>query len=129
MSSGQGSVADNTNGMRELYRGSKAALTMFMRSFAASGKRRERIVEVVGISGVIAQDRRRPLAGRFERLPRRQSRFAARLDQPGRETLQPPPAPFLSLPIEVVPCHRPHAPEVPHGEAARRKAIAASDTT
>jgi NAD(P)-dependent dehydrogenase (short-subunit alcohol dehydrogenase family) len=35
MSSGQGSVANNDNGQRELYRGSKAALNMFMRSFAA----------------------------------------------------------------------------------------------
>ena len=35
MSSGQGSIANNENGMRELYRGSKAALNMFMRSFAA----------------------------------------------------------------------------------------------
>ncbi len=35
MSSGQGSVANNTNGMREVYRGSKAALNMFMRCFAA----------------------------------------------------------------------------------------------
>lgn len=35
MSSGQGSVTNNTNGQRELYRGSKAALNMFMRSFAA----------------------------------------------------------------------------------------------
>jgi len=35
MSSGQGSVTNNTNGMREVYRGSKAALNMFMRSFAA----------------------------------------------------------------------------------------------
>lgn len=35
MSSGQGSVANNTKGMREVYRGSKAALNMFMRSFAA----------------------------------------------------------------------------------------------
>lgn len=35
MSSGQGSVANNENGQRELYRGSKAALNMFMRSFAA----------------------------------------------------------------------------------------------
>ena len=35
MSSGQGSVANNTNGMREVYRGSKAALNSFMRSFAA----------------------------------------------------------------------------------------------
>jgi NAD(P)-dependent dehydrogenase (short-subunit alcohol dehydrogenase family) len=35
MSSGQGSVANNETGMREVYRSSKAALNMFMRSFAA----------------------------------------------------------------------------------------------
>ncbi len=35
MSSGQGSVSNNTIGKREVYRGSKAALNMFMRSFAA----------------------------------------------------------------------------------------------
>ncbi|HDR8928736.1 SDR family oxidoreductase [Burkholderia vietnamiensis] len=35
MSSGQGSVSNNVNGMREVYRGSKAALNQFMRSFAA----------------------------------------------------------------------------------------------
>jgi NAD(P)-dependent dehydrogenase (short-subunit alcohol dehydrogenase family) len=35
MSSGQGSIGNNTTGLRELYRGSKAALNMFMRSFAA----------------------------------------------------------------------------------------------
>jgi NAD(P)-dependent dehydrogenase (short-subunit alcohol dehydrogenase family) len=35
MSSGQGSVANNTIGLREVYRGSKAALNTFMRSFAA----------------------------------------------------------------------------------------------
>jgi NAD(P)-dependent dehydrogenase (short-subunit alcohol dehydrogenase family) len=35
MSSGQGSVSNNKTGMREVYRGSKAALNMFMRSFAA----------------------------------------------------------------------------------------------
>ena len=35
MSSGQGSVARNEQGGRELYRGSKAALNMFMRSYAA----------------------------------------------------------------------------------------------
>jgi NAD(P)-dependent dehydrogenase (short-subunit alcohol dehydrogenase family) len=35
MSSGQGSVSNNETGMREVYRGSKAALNMFMRSFAA----------------------------------------------------------------------------------------------
>ncbi|MBO0852172.1 MAG: SDR family oxidoreductase [Nocardia sp.] len=37
MSSGQGSITNNTRGMRELYRGSKAALNMFMRGYAARG--------------------------------------------------------------------------------------------
>jgi NAD(P)-dependent dehydrogenase (short-subunit alcohol dehydrogenase family) len=35
MSSGQGSVANNETGYREVYRASKAALNMLMRSFAA----------------------------------------------------------------------------------------------
>jgi NAD(P)-dependent dehydrogenase (short-subunit alcohol dehydrogenase family) len=35
MSSGQGSITNNTNGNFDVYRGSKAALNMFMRSFAA----------------------------------------------------------------------------------------------
>jgi NAD(P)-dependent dehydrogenase (short-subunit alcohol dehydrogenase family) len=35
MSSGQGSIANNTNGGREAYRASKAALNQCMRSFAA----------------------------------------------------------------------------------------------
>ena len=35
MSSGQGSIADNESGQREVYRGSTAALNRFMRSFAA----------------------------------------------------------------------------------------------
>jgi NAD(P)-dependent dehydrogenase (short-subunit alcohol dehydrogenase family) len=35
MSSGQGSISNNEAGQRELYRGTKAALNMFMRSFAA----------------------------------------------------------------------------------------------
>jgi NAD(P)-dependent dehydrogenase (short-subunit alcohol dehydrogenase family) len=35
MSSGQGSITNNTTGLRDLYRGSKAALNMFMRCFAA----------------------------------------------------------------------------------------------
>jgi len=35
MSSGQGSVTNNEKGGYELYRGSKAALNMFMRSYAA----------------------------------------------------------------------------------------------
>ncbi|BAO87930.1 SDR family NAD(P)-dependent oxidoreductase [Caballeronia cordobensis] len=35
MSSGQGSIADNESGQREVYRGSKAALNQLMRCFAA----------------------------------------------------------------------------------------------
>jgi NAD(P)-dependent dehydrogenase (short-subunit alcohol dehydrogenase family) len=35
MSSGQGSVSNNETGMREVYRASKAALNMLMRSYAA----------------------------------------------------------------------------------------------
>jgi NAD(P)-dependent dehydrogenase (short-subunit alcohol dehydrogenase family) len=35
MSSGQGSITNNEKGRYEVYRGSKAALNMFMRSFAA----------------------------------------------------------------------------------------------
>lgn len=35
MSSGQGSVANNNNGGHEVYRGSKAALNQYMRSYAA----------------------------------------------------------------------------------------------
>lgn len=35
MSSGQGSIANNVNGGREIYRGSKSALNQFMRSYAA----------------------------------------------------------------------------------------------
>ena len=34
MSSGQGSIGNNQTGLREVYRGSKAALNMFLRSFA-----------------------------------------------------------------------------------------------
>lgn len=42
MSSGQGSVANNTNGMREVYRSSKAALNQFMRSYAARNAQTKR---------------------------------------------------------------------------------------
>ncbi len=35
MSSGQGSVSNNTTGQREVYRGSKAALNQYMRCYAA----------------------------------------------------------------------------------------------
>ncbi|OXM66740.1 SDR family NAD(P)-dependent oxidoreductase [Amycolatopsis vastitatis] len=42
MSSGQGSITNNVAGSREVYRGSKAALNMFMRSFAARPEEAER---------------------------------------------------------------------------------------
>jgi NAD(P)-dependent dehydrogenase (short-subunit alcohol dehydrogenase family) len=35
MSSGQGSISNNETGGREVYRGAKAALNMYMRSYAA----------------------------------------------------------------------------------------------
>ncbi len=35
MSSGQGSIGNNTNGRHDVYRGTKAALNMYMRSYAA----------------------------------------------------------------------------------------------
>ena len=50
MSSGQGSISNNETGERELYRGSKAALNMFMRSFAArqTGTARAMVVMAPG---------------------------------------------------------------------------------
>ncbi len=50
MSSGQGSVANNDTGMREVYRGSKAALNQFMRSYAArsSGTSRAMVLMAPG---------------------------------------------------------------------------------
>ncbi|MDT7805550.1 MAG: hypothetical protein QOI78_8983 [Actinomycetota bacterium] len=47
MSSGQGSITNNTAGSREVYRGSKAALNMFMRSFAARPSEADRALVVV----------------------------------------------------------------------------------
>lgn len=47
MSSGQGSIANNLTGMREVYRGSKAALNQFMRSFAARGPESSRAMVVM----------------------------------------------------------------------------------
>jgi NAD(P)-dependent dehydrogenase (short-subunit alcohol dehydrogenase family) len=42
MSSGQGSIANNEAGMREVYRASKAALNMLMRSFATRPEQKGR---------------------------------------------------------------------------------------
>ena len=50
MSSGQGSVANNVRGGHEVYRGSKAALNTFMRSYAArhDGERRTLVLVAPG---------------------------------------------------------------------------------
>jgi NAD(P)-dependent dehydrogenase (short-subunit alcohol dehydrogenase family) len=50
MSSGRGSIGNNETGEEELYRGSKAALNMFMRSFAArhAGSSRAMVVMAPG---------------------------------------------------------------------------------
>jgi NAD(P)-dependent dehydrogenase (short-subunit alcohol dehydrogenase family) len=50
MSSGQGSVANNQRGGHEVYRGSKAALNTFMRSYAARhfGERRSLVLMAPG---------------------------------------------------------------------------------
>jgi NAD(P)-dependent dehydrogenase (short-subunit alcohol dehydrogenase family) len=47
MSSGQGSIANNETGLREVYRGTKAALNMFMRSFAARQRGTSRALVVM----------------------------------------------------------------------------------
>ncbi|MFJ1761842.1 SDR family NAD(P)-dependent oxidoreductase [Amycolatopsis sp. NPDC088138] len=47
MSSGQGSITNNTAGSREVYRASKAALNMLMRSFAARPSEADRALVVV----------------------------------------------------------------------------------
>jgi NAD(P)-dependent dehydrogenase (short-subunit alcohol dehydrogenase family) len=50
MSPGQGSVTNNVNGTRDVYRGSKAALNQFMRSYAArhSGTSRAMVLMAPG---------------------------------------------------------------------------------
>ncbi|HEY2616242.1 MAG TPA: SDR family NAD(P)-dependent oxidoreductase [Acetobacteraceae bacterium] len=50
MSSGQGSISNNETGLREVYRGSKAALNMLMRSYAArhSGNPRPMVLMAPG---------------------------------------------------------------------------------
>lgn len=47
MSSGQGSIGNNTVGGREVYRASKAALNMLMRSFAARASEKARAMLVM----------------------------------------------------------------------------------
>ena len=88
MSSGQGSVTNNTNGMREVYRGSKAALNMFMRSFAARQAGRQRPMVLMAPGWV-----RTELGGPDARLtiedsvPNLVNVLLAKQDKPGLEYL------------------------------------------
>lgn len=88
MSSGQGSLTNNTTGLRELYRGSKAALNMFMRSFAARQSAGRRAL-VLMAPGWIRTD----LGGSDapftieENVPRVVDVLLAKRDRPGLEYL------------------------------------------
>jgi NAD(P)-dependent dehydrogenase (short-subunit alcohol dehydrogenase family) len=78
MSSGQGSISNNETGMREVYRSSKAALNMFMRSYAArhAGERRAMVLMAPGwvrtdMGGRARTSREAGKTGpRISRLPR-----------------------------------------------------------
>ena len=88
MSSGQGSIANNTNGMREVYRGSKAALNQFMRSFAARQAGTQRAL-VLMAPGWVRTDLGGPDARLTieESIPSLVNVLLAKQDRPGLEYL------------------------------------------
>lgn len=88
MSSGQGSVGNNETGQRELYRGSKAALNMFMRSFAARHAASSRAM-VLMAPGWIRTDLGGPKAPFTleESVPKLVDVLLAKRDKPGLEYL------------------------------------------
>jgi NAD(P)-dependent dehydrogenase (short-subunit alcohol dehydrogenase family) len=88
MSSGQGSIADNESGQRELYRGSKAALNQFMRSFAARQAHLPRAMALIA-PGWVRTDLGGP-DGRLsieESVPGVVSVLLSKLGRPGLEYL------------------------------------------
>jgi NAD(P)-dependent dehydrogenase (short-subunit alcohol dehydrogenase family) len=87
MSSGQGSIANNLSGLREVYRASKAALNMLMRSVAA--RPGEARAMVVMAPGWVRTDMGGP-QGRLsieESVPSLVQVLLAKLDRPGLEYL------------------------------------------
>lgn len=88
MSSGQGSIGNNETGQRELYRGSKAALNMFMRSFAARHAPSSRAM-VLMAPGWIRTDLGGPKAPFTleESVPMLVDVLLAKLERPGLEYL------------------------------------------
>ncbi len=88
MSSGQGSISNNENGGREVYRSSKAALNMFMRSFAAREADPQRAM-VVMAPGWIRTALGGPDApfGLEETIPDIVSTLLAKRGKPGLEYL------------------------------------------
>ncbi|QKV90733.1 SDR family NAD(P)-dependent oxidoreductase [Streptomyces sp. NA02950] len=88
MSSGQGSITNNTTGLREVYRGSKAALNMFMRSFSARQSETQRAFALMAPGWV-----RTALGGPDapltidESVPRVMDVLLSRLGKPGLEYL------------------------------------------
>ncbi|WP_372400045.1 SDR family NAD(P)-dependent oxidoreductase [Azospirillum sp. HJ39] len=88
MSSGQGSIANNQSGQRELYRGSKAALNMFMRSFAArqAGTQRAMAVMAPGWVRTALGGADAPLAIE-DSIPSLVAVLLAKRDRPGLEYL------------------------------------------
>ncbi|WP_395457600.1 SDR family NAD(P)-dependent oxidoreductase (plasmid) [Azospirillum melinis] len=88
MSSGQGSIANNLSGQRELYRGSKAALNMFMRSFAArqAGTGRALAAMAPGWIRTALGGADAPLSIE-DSIPKLVDVLLAKLDRPGLEYL------------------------------------------
>ena len=79
MSSGQGSIANNTTGSREQYRGSKAALNMLMRSFSVRQSETQRAFVLMAPGWI-----RTALGGADEEnVPRVVDALLSRLGQPG----------------------------------------------
>ncbi|MGD0191346.1 MAG: SDR family oxidoreductase [Rhizomicrobium sp.] len=84
MSSGQGSIANNTNGRHDVYRGTKAALNMHMRSYAARHAREARAL-VLMAPGWIRTDLGGPNApvGVEDAMPKVVNMLLAQQGKPG----------------------------------------------